>query len=123
GQATAGIRPRLNVTAFRLLEGECPPVAERTTSGGTPAAQPKEAAANVAATREAALRGPSPAVPRTVTAAGCLVRQTPAGGALTAQPSDADTFALTRARIEPALDASTVSAVPGSAPSGTGSGT
>jgi hypothetical protein len=71
----------------------------------------------------AAIAGSAGVSARSVTVVGCLVRQTSAGGALTAQPAErGDVLALTRVSMTP-TSAAPVSAVPGSAPSGSGSGT
>jgi hypothetical protein len=105
--------PRLNASSFRRVAGTCAtPPTERTASV-TPAAS------QVTTARPS----PSPATSQTVTARGCLVRQTQDGTALTPQSTGLDSLVLSKASMADSRPSAVVSAVPGSAPSGSGSGT
>jgi hypothetical protein len=114
----AAALPRLNATAFRRMAGTCvAPAAEATASAvqPSPAAEPEQR------------RAPTPQLstrePQSITAVGCLVQQTPTGSERAPQGVDGETLVLIDVSLPDARPAAGGSAVPGSSPSGSGSGT
>jgi hypothetical protein len=107
---------RINVTAFRVVEGACenltPPATAPAPRGAN--VPPSEERPAPPAPREAATTPP----PEPITVVGCLVRQTTAEAGRTG-----DELVLTQAVPRAAGTTPPASAVPGSAPSGSGSGT
>lgn len=112
--------PRLNVSAFNVADGACPtrPAPARTEPSANEASS-RAAAPRPAASEAAAASGFPAGV---VTVVGCVLRATapvddPAG-------ADGESLVITRAAVvDPSAPANTRSAVPGSRPSGQGSGT
>lgn len=115
------VLPRLNASVFRAVEGTCPlpprpatqataPTAPNVPPPGTPLAQ---------------AQAPGNAAPRTqqLTIRGCLARQTATGTALTPQRDARDRLVLTNAVSTDLQPQDVRSAVPGSSPGGSGSGT
>jgi hypothetical protein len=115
----AAALPRLNASAFRGVEGECPPPPASSTQASAPAAVngPRPAAPLAQAREQAA--------PRTqqLTLRGCLARQTATGTALTPQRDSRDRLVLTNAVSSDVQPQDVRGAVPGSSPSSSGSGT
>ena len=113
------VLPRLNASAFRAVEGMCPP-------------PPRPATQAIAAT---AGNGPAPGAPlaqarqsaaprmQQLTIRGCLARQTATGTALTPQRDTRDRLVLTNAVSTDLQPQDVRGAVPGSSPGGSGSGT
>jgi hypothetical protein len=121
-----GDLPRLNVVSFRVIGGPCgsrpPNVASRETEGAVPSPVPRAQRPDAPDLQPASStefpRGP-------VTVVGCLLRQ-PAGEgrAADAAARPSDSFIMTRAAmVGAAVFADARSAVPGSLPAGSGSGT
>jgi hypothetical protein len=106
--------PRLNATSFRRVAGTCATPPKETTASVAPAGTQVAPASTSSS--------PSP-VSQAITARGCLVRQTQDGTALTAQSTAIDSLVLTKASMSDSRPGAVISAVPGSAPSGNGSGT
>lgn len=107
--------PRLNAASVRRVPGTCAQPAAQVTRA--------PAASNV---QEPAR--PSPALrstpqARTIVVRGCLARQTGGGTALTEQVESRDPLVLIDAVLEDDRPVEVISAVPGSAPTGAGSGT
>jgi hypothetical protein len=121
-----GDLPRLNVVSFRVIGGPCGSRPPNVASGETEAAVPSTASR--ARRAEAPDRQPASSTefPRgPVTVVGCLLRQ-PAGEgrAADAAARPSDSFIMTRAAmVGAAVLADARSAVPGSLPAGSGSGT
>jgi hypothetical protein len=109
--------PRVNVTSFRALEGECGELRASETTAPRPGSSRPQA--ETPAARPAL--DSTPRSEQRISAIGCLVRQTSAGAALSAQDVAADDLVLTGATLAPTP--AVRSAVPGSSPSGSGSGT
>ena len=117
-EASLSAMARINVATFRAVDGECDEL--RTSDATTRAQEPSRSRNEAPAPKPPA---PSPEIAEPITAVGCLVRQTPGGTALSSQTvPPGDDLVLSGAALAPAR-AVDASAVPGSAPSGSGSGT
>ncbi len=121
--AALGTLPRINVTSFRRVDGSCLRIAEQTPV--RPIAPATTSAVQTQASAPVSSSGSAARATQPVTIVGCLVRQTPAGAAHTAHGADRDPGALvlTRAALVNPRPATVASAVPGSRPSGGGTGT
>jgi hypothetical protein len=111
--------PRLNATSFRTVEGTCaqpPPL--KTASAAPESRNPPPVRASLPQTSREAVREE-----RTITLRGCLTRQTQTGTALTPQSDSSDRLVLTNALSADLQPQDIRGAVPGSSPTGRGSGT
>jgi hypothetical protein len=117
--ASSDTLPRVNVTSFRPLEGDC----EELRASETAAPRPDSSRPQAERPAVRPALGSTARSEQRITAIGCLVRQTSAGAALSAQDVAADDLVLTGATVAPTPTPAGRSAIPGSAPSGSGSGT
>ena|SRR5688572_3210514 len=111
----AATLPRLNARSFKPVSGSCA-MPTTNAAAGAPAAP-------VAAQSTSARPVASAAIAESITARGCLVRQTGGGTALTADKNQSDPLVLANAVLVTTDAAAGRSGVSGSAASGNGSGT
>ena len=111
------ILPRVNAASFTVVEGACAtPPGPTATTGAAVARRDEPPPPRVA------VASPAPVPP--LTAIGCLARQTADGPVLTAQGDlSRDEFVLTGASVSDPSPLPGAGAVPGSTPTGDGSGT
>src|SRR5690606_11902595 len=109
--------PRLNVSAIRAVEGDCNVPARvavpRESESRTSAAQP----------RPPEYAGPAAFPAGTVTVVGCLIRAPEEPGAPQDRRAARPLIVVNASILDSSREAATRSAVPGSLPSGDGTGT